>query len=92
MEHDFATITAEVAAALWEKNAKPEMGTLAQQAGPVQFVAKERAFPFVTTTVPIVEKAIAQKLIDIINLGHELKHQPDEILMALTFELSGVSL
>jgi hypothetical protein len=92
MNHDITSITAEVASAVWEKGAKPEFGTLAEQSGPVQFAAKERAFAYVTATLPIAERAVAQKMIDIINLGYELKHQPDEILMSLSFELSGVSL
>jgi hypothetical protein len=92
MDIDLSEVTAEVAAKVWEKGASPEFGTLSEQSGPVQFAAKERAFAYVTQTVPVVEKAIAQKMIDIINLGYELKHQPDEILMSITFELSGVTL
>lgn len=96
MDHNLEAITAEVAEAVWNANKAPGQGEFTEQAAIVQFTAKERLLPTISLIVPIVDKEVeraqAQKMIDIINIGHELKHSPEEILLALTFELSGVSL
>lgn len=92
MEIDLSTVTTNVAETIWNKNNAEVMGEFASQDLMVQHVAKEKLLPIISATVPLVEKSVAQRMIDIINTGHDLKHSPDEILMSLTFELSGVTL
>lgn len=92
MEIDLSTVTNTVAETIWNKNNAEVMGEFAQQDIMVQHVAKEKLLPIISATVPVVESSIAARMINIINLGHDLKHSPDEILMSLTFELSGVTL
>jgi hypothetical protein len=54
----------------------------------IQFSLKAKVLPVVNVVIPVVEQAVKEKLAKIIDDGYELGWGPDEILMALTVELS----
>lgn len=93
MELDKTTLTHQVAEELWK--VMDPFGTKApfeEQDPMVQFNLKAKVLPVVNLTIPhavkMAEDQIKDKLIGIINTGRENKHTDEEILLALTMELS----
>lgn len=93
MEIDKAQLTTDVASLVWESMDPIGIkGPFTEQDPMVQFYLKAEILPVITHTLPVVEKAavkaLKDKLIGLINTGHENKMSSDEILLSLSMELS----
>lgn len=90
MEIDKTQLTHDVATAIWN-NLDP-LGLQApfdEQDGMIQFSLKSKVLPVITHTLPVAERHLKNKMIQIINTGHENKMTAEEILLSLNMELSG---
>jgi DNA-directed RNA polymerase subunit H (RpoH/RPB5) len=88
MELDLTTITHEASVKVWEEVSGGNAAPFEEQDTMLQLSIKAKVLPVITTVIPVVEQAVKEKLGKIIDDGYELGWGPDEILMALTVELS----
>lgn len=89
MELDKTTLVHNVATDLWASlDPFGEQAPFDEQDDMIKYSLKAKVLPVVNLSIPHVEKALKDKLIGIVNKGHEDKLTPEEILLALTFELS----
>lgn len=89
MEIDMTQLTDDVASKVWDSlNTMGLEAPFEEQNSVLQFSIKAKVLPVIIHTLPIAERHVKDKLIGIINAGHENKLSPDEILLSLTMELS----
>jgi hypothetical protein len=88
MELDMTTLVDNAAAKVWNDINGGAAAPLDEQDDMLQYSVKSKVLPVLTTVIPTVERAVKDKLSKIIDNGYELNWGPDEILMALTVELS----
>lgn len=88
MELDMETLTATAAAKVWNDLNAGAAAPLEEQDAMIQYSVGAKVLPVIITVIPSVERAVKDKLAKIIDNGYELNWGPDEILMALTVELS----
>jgi hypothetical protein len=88
MEIDMTTLTEEAAAVVWDELNGGAAAPYAEQDDMIQYSVKAKVLPVVNVVIPVVEQAVKEKLAKVIDDGYELGWGPDEILMALTVELS----
>jgi hypothetical protein len=88
MELDMTTLTATAAAKVWEDLNGGAAAPLDEQDAMLQYSVEAKVLPVIITVIPSVERAVKDKLASIIDQGYSMNWGPDEILMALTVELS----
>lgn len=89
MEIDKTTLTHDVATELWKiMDPFGEKAPFDEQDDMIKFNLKSQVLPVVNLTIPHAEEQFKQKIVSIINKGREEKHAAEEILLAVTLELS----
>lgn len=88
MELDMETLTNDASAKVWYDLNGGAAAPLDEQDAMLQYSVKSKVLPVINAVIPTVERAVKDKLTKIIDNGYELNWGPDEILMALTVELS----
>lgn len=88
MEIDLETLMDTAAAKVWYDLNGGAAAPLEEQDPMLRYSVKAKILPVLNTVIPTVERAVKDKLASIIDQGYTMNWGPDEILMALTVELS----
>lgn len=88
MNIDMTTLTETAASKVWDEISGAEDAPFEEQNVMVQYSVKSKVLPVVNVIVPVVETALKEKLVNLINEAHDAGHDSDFTLMALMAELS----